>query len=200
MIRVWLAVAALLVAACASEADYREDVERWIGAREADLVASSWGPPNRVYEVIGGERILTYSKTSESGGGLAVLPAITIGSSGSGVSFSTTTGGAAAGSERYCETTVADWCAALGALTGVYAERSFPNEAAQPLPRCLFTVDAKAAGITRDQVVAALLEGDPAVAVATDMLGEPRLSSRAARDSSSRRAVPSWSMIERSSE
>ncbi len=67
-------------------------------------MASSWGPPDRVYDVIGGERILTYSKTSEAGGGLGVLPAITIGSSGSGVSFSTTTGGGLADSEQYCET------------------------------------------------------------------------------------------------
>jgi hypothetical protein len=86
------------------EADYREDVEQWIGASEADLVASSWGQPDQVHDVIGGERILTYSKTSESGGGLAVLPAITIGSSGSGVSLSTVTGGGVADSDSYCET------------------------------------------------------------------------------------------------
>lgn len=104
MKHLWLVIAALLLAACASEADYREDVEQWIGASEADLVASSWGQPDQVHDVIGGERILTYSKTSESGGGLAVLPAITIGSSGSGVSLSTVTGGGVADSERYCET------------------------------------------------------------------------------------------------
>jgi len=99
-------VAVPLLAACASEADYREDVEGWIGAREADLVASSWGQPDQIHDVIGGERILTYSKTSESGGGggMAILPAITIGSSGSGVSFSTVTGGGVDDSERYCET------------------------------------------------------------------------------------------------
>ncbi len=106
MKHLWLVVAILLLAACASEADYREDVERWIGAREADLVASSWGEPDQVHDVIGGERILTYSKAPESGGGggLAVFPAITIGSGGSGVSLSTVTGGGVAESDRYCET------------------------------------------------------------------------------------------------
>ena len=96
--------AALLLAACASEADYREEVERWVGAPEADLVASSWGEPDQVQEVIGGERILTYSNRSEGGGGLAVLPAIMIGSGGSGVSVSTWTGGAVDDSDRFCET------------------------------------------------------------------------------------------------
>jgi hypothetical protein len=106
MKHLWLVIAALLLAACASEADYREDVEQWIGASEADLVASSWGQPDQVHDVIGGERILTYSTTAGSGtgGGLAVLPAITIGSSGSGVSLSTVTGGGVADSDSYCET------------------------------------------------------------------------------------------------
>ena len=66
--------------------------------------------------------------------------------------------------ERYCETTVKNWCAALNTLDGVTAERSFPNEAAQPLPRCLVTL---APGVDRDAVVVALLAGDPAISVAT---------------------------------
>ncbi len=61
---------------------------------------------------------------------------------------------------------VAGWIAALSRLPGVYAERSFPNEAGQPLPRALVTIDAAKAGISRDQVVQALVEGTPSIAVA----------------------------------
>ncbi len=87
MKRLWLVIAVLQLAACASEADYRESVEQWIGAREADLVASSWGPPDRVYEVIGSGRILTYSKTSKTQAAPSIWPKIMIGSSGSGRIF-----------------------------------------------------------------------------------------------------------------
>lgn len=69
--------------------------------------------------------------------------------------------------ERYCEEAVEQWCAALNHLSGVQAERSFPNEAGQPLPRCLVTIDAAVAGIERDTVVQALLDGNPAISVAT---------------------------------
>jgi L-seryl-tRNA(Ser) seleniumtransferase len=65
--------------------------------------------------------------------------------------------------DGYCETTTAQWCAALNALPGVTAERSFPNEAAQPLARCLVTFEPN---IDRDTVVKALLDGDPAISVA----------------------------------
>jgi len=68
--------------------------------------------------------------------------------------------------ERYCEDTVRGWCEALNALPGLAAERSYPNEAGQPLPRCRLEVDADRAGITRDALVGALLAGDPAIAVA----------------------------------
>jgi len=57
MKRVVFMAIAFYLAACATEAGYREIVESWIGAREADLVASVWGPPQRVYEVAGGTRI-----------------------------------------------------------------------------------------------------------------------------------------------
>ena len=40
------------------------------------------------------------------------------------------------------EEVVLGWCATLNALPGVYAERSFPNEAGQPLPRAKVTFDA----------------------------------------------------------
>ena len=104
MKRLWLVIAVLQLAACASEADYRESVEQWIGAREADLVASSWGPPDRVYEVIGSGRILTYSKTSKTQATPSILPNIMIGSSGSGISLSTSTGVGDTGAGRFCET------------------------------------------------------------------------------------------------
>ena len=68
---------------------------------------------------------------------------------------------------QYCEATVASWCAALNELDGVTAVRSFPNEAAQPLPRCLVTLASAAVGIERDVVVSALLDGEPAVSVGT---------------------------------
>lgn len=99
MTRVLALFAALLLVACASEAGYREIVESWIGAREADLVASVWGPPDRVYEIPGGTRILTYSKTKSSP---PVMPGLVIGSSGTSVS--TVIGGGTGGGERYCET------------------------------------------------------------------------------------------------
>ncbi len=68
--------------------------------------------------------------------------------------------------ERYCEDTVRGWCGALNAIPGLAAERSYPNEAGQPLPRCRLTVDAGQVGITRDALVGDLLAGDPAIAVA----------------------------------
>ncbi|MCB9151331.1 MAG: aminotransferase class V-fold PLP-dependent enzyme [Caldilineaceae bacterium] len=61
--------------------------------------------------------------------------------------------------------TVAGWCIELNKLSGVQAERSFPNEAGQPLPRALVRIDASKAGQARDDVVAALLNGAPAIAV-----------------------------------
>lgn len=68
--------------------------------------------------------------------------------------------------EHYCETTVADWCTALNQVEGLEAQRNFPNEAGQPLPRCLVTIDSAICGITRDRVIEKLLQGNPAVSVA----------------------------------
>lgn len=64
-----------------------------------------------------------------------------------------------------CETTVQLWSEALNVIPGFTAVRTFPNEAGQPLPRCLLAVDAAQAGITRDEVVKQLLNGTPAVVV-----------------------------------
>ena len=67
--------------------------------------------------------------------------------------------------EAYCETTVANWCVAFNGVPGLSAQRSFPNEAQQPLPRCHVTVEAEYLGLNRDQVVARLAGGAPAVIV-----------------------------------
>ncbi|MBZ0293512.1 MAG: aminotransferase class V-fold PLP-dependent enzyme [Anaerolineae bacterium] len=64
------------------------------------------------------------------------------------------------------EAIVAQWNAALNQVHGLKAVRDFPNEAGQPLPWTLVTVDAAALGMTRDEIVQALAEGDPPVMVA----------------------------------
>ena len=72
--------------------------------------------------------------------------------------------GRAARHERW----VAEWCAALNQIPGVRAERSFPNGAGQPVPRAKVTLDVAKLGITGDEVVQRLLDGDPAIAVVPD--------------------------------
>jgi L-seryl-tRNA(Ser) seleniumtransferase len=62
------------------------------------------------------------------------------------------------------EQVVADWCRALTALPGVHAQRSFPNEAGQPLPRCEVRLTATAR-YSSDQLIQALWAGTPAIAV-----------------------------------
>lgn len=64
------------------------------------------------------------------------------------------------------ETIVAHWNAALNQVRGLEAVRDFPNEAGQPLPWTLVTVDAAALGMNRDDIVQALVEGDPPIIVA----------------------------------
>jgi L-seryl-tRNA(Ser) seleniumtransferase len=49
------------------------------------------------------------------------------------------------------EEVVAGWCAELNRLEGVHAERSFPNEAGQPLPRAKVLINATQAGMSRDR-------------------------------------------------
>jgi len=65
------------------------------------------------------------------------------------------------------EEVVGGWCDALGKVPGVRAERSFPNEAGQPLPRAKVTIDAAKAGMSRDDVVAALRNGTPSIEVSS---------------------------------
>ena len=64
------------------------------------------------------------------------------------------------------EETVAGWCHELNKLDGVQAERSFPNEAGQPLPRAKVAFNAAVTNADRDQVMERLLRGTPAVDVA----------------------------------
>ncbi|MCB0061471.1 MAG: aminotransferase class V-fold PLP-dependent enzyme [Caldilineaceae bacterium] len=63
------------------------------------------------------------------------------------------------------EEVVAGWCSELNGVTGVHAERSFPNEAGQPLPRAIVKIDAGQLGLTRDAVVDALEQGEPPIFV-----------------------------------
>jgi L-seryl-tRNA(Ser) seleniumtransferase len=64
------------------------------------------------------------------------------------------------------EEVVAGWCDTLNKLPGIEAERSFPNEAGQPLPRAKVVVNAAKAGLSRDDVIAALRDGTPSIEVA----------------------------------
>lgn len=63
------------------------------------------------------------------------------------------------------EEVVAGWCGELNRIPGVHAERSFPNEAGQPLPRAKVTIDAACAAHNRDQVVQQLESGAPSIMV-----------------------------------
>ena len=61
---------------------------------------------------------------------------------------------------------VGGWCDTLNKVPGIHAERSFPNEAGQPLPRAKVTINAAKAGLSRDAIVAALRDGSPSIEVA----------------------------------
>jgi uncharacterized pyridoxal phosphate-dependent enzyme len=66
--------------------------------------------------------------------------------------------------ERF-ERIVADWITAFDGLPGVRAWRQFPNEAGQPMPRCVVEVDRATTGLTGAGLVTALWESDPRIAV-----------------------------------
>ncbi len=63
------------------------------------------------------------------------------------------------------ERVVAEWRRAFAGLRGVRAERAFPNEAGQPLPRCEVVLE-ESAKLTRDDLARALMDGTPAISVA----------------------------------
>ena len=64
------------------------------------------------------------------------------------------------------ERTVAEWIDAFEAVPGLRASREFPNEAGQPMPRCLVEFDP-ALNLGATDAAARLWEGDPRVAVKT---------------------------------
>jgi L-seryl-tRNA(Ser) seleniumtransferase len=66
---------------------------------------------------------------------------------------------------RRYERQVARVVESLGKLPGVTAERDFPSEAGQPMPRALVRFDAEELGFDRDEVVRRMHEGDPYVEV-----------------------------------
>ena len=63
------------------------------------------------------------------------------------------------------ERVVAEWRRTFNGLRGVRAQRSFPNEAGQPLPRCEVVLE-DGARLTRDELVRQLMDGTPAISVA----------------------------------
>jgi L-seryl-tRNA(Ser) seleniumtransferase len=64
---------------------------------------------------------------------------------------------------RY-EASVQKWIVGLAGIPGVTAERGYPSEAGQPHARAIVHI-APASGHARDEVIAALWDGDPRVAV-----------------------------------
>ncbi len=64
------------------------------------------------------------------------------------------------------EEIVGGWCAELNRIDGVHAERSFPNEALQPLPRAKVTFDPERVGLSRNEIADAMLNGSPRISVA----------------------------------
>ena len=64
------------------------------------------------------------------------------------------------------EEIVAGWCNELNQLNGVQAQRSFPSEAGQPMPRAQVHINAQRVGHSRDAIVQGLLNGNPAISVA----------------------------------
>ena len=63
------------------------------------------------------------------------------------------------------ETTVQDWISSLDGIPGVHAERRFPSEAGQPHGRAIIQIGPPCT-VSRDQVVEALWDRNPRIAVA----------------------------------
>jgi L-seryl-tRNA(Ser) seleniumtransferase len=75
---------------------------------------------------------------------------------------------------RY-EATVQRWMDGLADMPGVTAERVYPSEAGQPHGRAVVHVGPPCP-LDRDQVVAALWEGNPRIAVATHRLSDDAIA------------------------
>jgi D-glucosaminate-6-phosphate ammonia-lyase len=63
------------------------------------------------------------------------------------------------------EAIVSNWVETFSALPGVSARREFPNEAGQPMPRCIVECDASVHGLSGAVLVQRLWDGDPRIAV-----------------------------------
>ena len=63
------------------------------------------------------------------------------------------------------EATVAEWASDLSEIPGVHAVRLWPNEAGQPTPRLGVTLSRQQLGLGAAEVIEALWERDPRVAV-----------------------------------
>jgi len=66
------------------------------------------------------------------------------------------------------ERVVVHWSTTWNQIPGVQASRSFPNEAGQPLPRCRVRIDPGVLGLSRDEIVAKLWDGEPRISVQTE--------------------------------
>jgi L-seryl-tRNA(Ser) seleniumtransferase len=66
---------------------------------------------------------------------------------------------------RACEEAVQYLIREFSPLPHVTTQRSFPNVAGQPLPRALLTFDEQGLGLTRDDIVRQLREGEPSIAL-----------------------------------
>jgi L-seryl-tRNA(Ser) seleniumtransferase len=62
-----------------------------------------------------------------------------------------------------CEQVVKAWNEALNGILGIVAQRDFPNEAGQPLPRTRVVINPVEAGVDRDTILAQLEAGDPSI-------------------------------------
>src|SRR5262249_17806920 len=67
--------------------------------------------------------------------------------------------------------TVRRWIDGLAGIPGVTAERVYPSEAGQPHGRAVLRIGPPCP-LDRDQVVAALWDGNPRIAVATHRLSD----------------------------
>ncbi|MBE0698801.1 MAG: aminotransferase class V-fold PLP-dependent enzyme [Anaerolineaceae bacterium] len=67
---------------------------------------------------------------------------------------------------RTYEEQVACVLEAFGGMRGVQAQRSFPSEAGQPMPRAELLLDEAVLGVSRDEILNRLMDGEPAVALA----------------------------------
>lgn len=63
------------------------------------------------------------------------------------------------------EATVQGWIDAFTGIPGIHAERAWPNEAGQPMPRLLLTFDPDVLGFDANDVRHDLWEGEPRIAV-----------------------------------